>query len=213
MNKQVQKKKKSSRDVVRVLRSIAEQKFVWRNMSSSFTSVATTWVELDLADIGQGNNSSTRVGNSVFLRSCLVDMVLAQGSAESALDDAYNVIRVVCGRYLGGGLSETPLTDGSATLHSPIERFVFTRGRLVTKYVDKYVPLEVTSIEQGGGDGYCPGLVHCRFLIPLNFEVVWGTDATTYPDTMIILSMISDSAATVNPGVVAGYSLVLFTDI
>lgn len=188
-----------------------EQKWITRDLAALAPSVGA-WNEIDTSNIGQGTTLNTRVGSSVVLTSLSVVGVIAQGSAQSALDDAYNVIRIVVGLYTAGPASSTPLLDAAALISTPILREAYTRGRLLKKYYDAYVPLQVTCLERAGGDGYCPGLKMINLHFTLNEKVTYGTDAATYPDKRLMIAFISDSTAVVNPGFVAGYTTCHFTD-
>lgn len=202
-------RKQRSRPAPPLLRP--EVKYISRVLPTFFSSVANTWTELDVSNIGQGTSVITRIGSRVLLRSISVHMIIAQGSNATALDDPWNVVRLILATYIAGA-SATPLATAGASINSVVQRNANTQGRLVTKYYDDYVPLEVASIERASGDGYAPSLKRVSFTRKLNIPVTYGTDAATYADKILVLSMISDSTTTVNPGVIEGYSYLEFVD-
>jgi len=191
----------------------AESKIINRSLSTYFPSISTTWSELDITNIGQGTTVQTRIGSQVHITTIRITGVIAQGSSQTALDDPYNVVRIVVGLYTAGGLPSTPLLTAGATLNSPICSQSNTNGRLVRKFLDVYVPLHVVCVERDGGDGYVPSLKKFDYSVRVSFRQTYGTDAATYPNHTVILSMISDSSAVPGPGFVAGRVETRFTDV
>jgi len=162
--------------------------------------------------LAQGTGSNERIGNQVKIRSIEMKMVISTGTALSVLDDSFNVLRMVLA--LWGGNTTTPLATAPATtMNKPIRSGLSGAG-FIKKYLDKYIPITVTCPEASGGDGYTPGLrqikYYKKFKIPL--PITFATNATTYPDKRLILSMISDSSVTPHPGIINGYYVVCYED-
>lgn len=212
------RRKSSSRKVVTVkqLKSYVhrhiENKFAYGYLPTNFASVSNAWVELDLLNsIGQGVSLNTRIAQRVRIRSIMFRGILAQGSAESALDDPYNAMRICLLKAETPSL--TPLTTAGYTINSLIlSQSGFTGLKRI--YMDKYIALNVSSTEKGAGDGYAPDSrtlsFYKRFKNP--WEVTWSTSAAGTNNYRIFLSMISDSAAIPNPGFTHGYWKVEFED-
>lgn len=195
-----------------VSRITPEKKCIVNPLDATFSSVANAWIELDVAGgITQGTNFGQRDGRRIMLRSIEIKGVIIQGSAESAVDDAWNCLRMVLGVYTGQ--TATPLTTAAATINTPITRELYTRNFLKKKLIDKYFALPVMSTEKGQGDGYAPGLRSYKYFKKLNMLVDYGDDTATYPSIRLILSMVSDSIAVVNPGWTYGYILTKFSDV
>lgn len=140
--------------VDRKLDETVEEKRLTTDMKTAFGSIGSTWNERTLFQVWPGVQSTERVGNRIRVKSIEIKGVVSQASAESTLDEPYNVLRIVLGHYRGSVL--TPLTAGGATLNTPITIHENTGKTLIKKYMDKYIPLTVVSTEKGGGDGYTP---------------------------------------------------------
>lgn len=189
-----------------------EDKMNALSLTSAFSSVGTAWVEQQLTSIAQGDTQVARTGRRIKIRSVELNGVIAGAGFETAADDAYNVVRLVLGLYTGQ--STTPLATAVADRNLPITKSAQTRGCLIKKYVDKFIPLEITSSEKGNGDGYAPQLKRVKFYKhwKKGMTINWGDDSTDYPDKRIVLSMASDSGAVVHPGFVAGFWKIMFED-
>jgi len=199
----------TSNQVRSMIKSHVENKSVHRSLVTSFPSINSSWLEVDMGYVPQGTTFYQRIGSSLKMLDITIEGTLCQGSAQSALDDSYNVVRVVLGLYLGG--DTTPLANFPALFNAPVTSTWYTNGRLLKKYYDEYIPLEVTCLERAGGDGYCPGLKKFKVSVPLNVTITYGTDSTN-ANKVLIMSVISDSSAVVNPGFIAGYSIMNYED-
>lgn len=190
-----------------------ENKFYTGSLVTVWSSVANAWIEQDLCYPAQGDGISARTGSSIKIRSIEIKGVIAQGSNESAVDDSYNIMRIVIARYNGGNLT-TPLATAAASMNTPITNEFYTNGVMRQKYLDKYIPLNVQSTEQGEGDGYCPQVKSFKYYKKFKKPVTirFGDSGTTNVTQRIMMACISDSAAIVNPGFVAGYWKVMFED-
>jgi len=191
-----------------------EDKSLTVDLQSQWPSISTTWGEYSLFQPAQGTGPGARIGNKIKMKSITMYGILAQGSAESLLDDPYNIVRIVIASYRGQS-GVQPLAG--IGLNTPINKTsgVTVGSSLEWKYMDKYIPLTVTSTEKGQGDGYTPGLRTIKRFIkvpPRYSYVTFGDNTITYPDRRIILSMRSDSTATTNPGFTAGYIRVTYED-
>lgn len=198
--------------VDRKLDAMVEDKRISTDLEVVFGSIGSTWKERTLFQVSQGVHSYERVGNRIRVKSIEIKGVVSQSSAESALDEPFNVLRIVLGHYRGSVL--TPLTSGGATLNTPITKHENTGETLIKKYMDKYIPLTVVSTEKGGGDGYTPSLRQVKYYKRFKKgKIIEFVDSTigTY-NGMMVLSMISDSNAIPHVGFVAGYILVTFED-
>lgn len=199
-------------EVKRMLDANIEDKFTTNTLTSTWSSVAGAWVELNLCNPGEGDTGYTRTGRKIRIKSLEIKGVAVQGSSESLTDDAYNVMRVVIGWYTG--TTDTPLQTAGIGINGSFNNLNKGSAQLVRKYLDRYITLPVTSTEQGAGDGYAPGMKHFRyykkFKQPLTIQ--YGDDTATYPSHRLIMSVISDSVAVPNPGLNYGYFIVRFED-
>lgn len=191
-----------------------EDKFNQLSLVSRWGSLNTTWNEYSFFQPAQGTTGIDRVGGRIRMKSLQITGIIANGSQESALDDPYNVVRIVIAMWKGNS-TVNPCTG--TPMNQPIMKEIqaATGASLEWLFLDKYIPLQVTSTEKGGGDGYTPGLRTFKYYlkIPYKFSTVTFGDASiTYPNRRIIMSVLSDSSATVNPGFVAGYAKWRFED-
>ena len=179
-----------------------ENKVNTLDLDDNFLTVGTTWVEHIMCNPAQGDGMTQRSGRQIKIKSLEIKGVLSAAADGSALDENRCIVRIIIGLFQG--TVATPLATAGATINSPITRDQMTRGRLVTKYLDRYVPLDVTSTEKGAGDGYAPQQKGFRYFKRFNkpITITYGDDTATYPDKLLFLSMISDSAAVPNPGFV-----------
>lgn len=198
--------------VAKAIDKTIEDKRVAYSLPSVMNSVSTTWTELDLcSSIAAGVALGDRVGRSIRVKSVRIRGVLANGSTGTATDDPYNVMRFILGRFQSVA---TPLATAGATINSVLRRTDNTRNYLRQIYMDRYVPLEVTSTEKGAGDGYTPQLKHFNYFKSFKpaLKLEWGDDSVTYPNNRLMFSAISDSSAIVNPGFIVGNLEVTYED-
>lgn len=189
-----------------------ENKFIYERMTVGFNSVSTAWSERQMNAITEGDDNMNRSGRQIKILSIEIRGVIATGTAESLADDPYNYMRVILGLYNGG--APTPLTSATLDIRDPCRVEQGTRGYMIKKYIDRYIPLEVTSTEKGDGDGYTPQLKVFKYYkrFKKGIYVSFGDNTVNYPNKMFILSMASDSTAVPNPGFITGYWLLTFED-
>jgi len=190
-----------------------ENKQTTGSMVTSFGSLSSSWIEVDPTSISQGVTGNTRVGRKVRIKSLEIRAVISSGANELLTDDPYNVVRI-CIAWWSGAAAANPLFVTGTTIDAPIRKNLGTRNYLLRKLIDKYVTLTVTSTEKGGGDGYTAGLRQFKYYKSFRKGVLitWGDDTVSYPDKRLIISMISDSAAITNPGVIRGYFVLTYED-
>lgn len=181
-----------------------------------FASIASAWTEYSFMQLAQGVGINQRIGNRIRIKNIKVYGVITTGTNETALDDPYNVVRIVIAIYKGQS-GVTPLGSIGANINSPIDKVTNTSvgSSLEWLLLDRYIPLQVTSTEKGSGDGYTPQVRVFKYFkkIPYKFqEVTFGDGGIAYPDRRIIMSCISDSSANPNPGFIAGYVKIKYED-
>lgn len=184
-----------------------ENKFYWEALTSQFNSIGSaSWIERDLVGVTQ--SVAERIGREINVRSIEINGILASGANETAVDDPYNVVRVV----LLLGDQATVLQTASKTINDVI-RVANTYG-MRKKYLDKVIPLTITSTEKGAGDGYTAGLrkfkYYKKFKKPM--KIMFASATWNSNDIHIVLSMKSDSGAIVNPGFIQGYWCMTYED-
>lgn len=193
--------------------SNTEDKYNIINMTAGgLNSIPSTWVEVNGCTPAQGVSKNQRIGTKIRVKSIEINTVISEGSNGTAVDDQYNIMRVVIGKYTGQ--TAAPLITAGVGFNDPIKKdWSDARGTLVQKLVDRYIPLAVASTEKGGGDGYTPTLKKFKYYKRFkNFVITFADDSINYPNYRLIMSFISDSAVVTNPGFVAGYAVVRFED-
>lgn len=188
-----------------------EDKYLTDALSTDFASVGTTWIEKNLALPTQGTANTQRIGAKIRVKSLEITGVLAGGADESLLDDAFNVMRCVIATYNGG--VTTPLGTASASIDEPII-IQTTTSTLKRKYFDRYLHFDVASTEQGAGDGYTPQTKTFKYFkrFPKGLLITFADSSVSFPNTRLIMSMISDSAAVPHPGFVRGFWKISYED-
>lgn len=201
----------TKKQMYKAIHNNIENKLTYGTMTTHFSSISNTWAEQALTIVSQGTSLNQRAGNKIRIKSVEIKGVLAQGSNESLLDDPWNVVRCVIGLWNCDNI--TPLSTGSWPMERILRNSFCPKG-LIKKYMDKYIPLQVTSTEKGGGDGYTPCVRTFKYFkaFKKGLLINFGDNSTNYPDRKIIVSMISDSGALVNPGFVTGYFGVTYED-
>ena len=189
-------------------KNVEDKQATW-DLQTQFGAITTTWVERSVAQPAQGVTQGYRVGTKIRLKSLEIDGVIASGVSETALDDPFNVVRIV---IYSSDLATTPLATLGLGLNSVINNT--TLSYMSKKYLDQYIPLTVTGTEKGQGDGYTPGLRKFKYFKRWKngFPIEFQGDTATYPSKMLWVSMISDSATAPSPGFVCGYMKTRFED-
>lgn len=199
--------------VSRVMDKQIEDKIKTGSLQATFAILPNVaWSEYPITNVSQGIGKGGRIGNKIRVKSVEINGVIAQGSNELITDDAWNVMRIILGLYNG---VNTPLTSANLSINDVMRTdYSSAKGTLRQKYLDKYVPLNVVSTEQGAGDGYTPQVklfkYYKRFKRPILIE--YADDAVTYPNKALVLSMISDSVAVTHPGFINGWWCVTYED-
>jgi len=199
--------------VNRALDAQVEDKYKFVTLETNFSSLGgIAWTELDFGIVSQGTTTNSRIGNKIRIKSIEINGVLAQAAVEAALDEPYNLVRMVLAQW--NGSSQTPLTAGGYTIDEPIIKDWKSQGRLITKYMDKVFPLTITSTEKGGGDGYTPQLKSVKYFKSFGkgIPIVYADETAAYPNKRFILSCISDSLVVPNPGFIQGFVKIRFED-
>lgn len=205
------KKKKYNRRTIAKLYDKPEFKFTTNPMALTFGSVGSAWTELPMNVMVQGLTGVTRIGRKIAVTSVEIDAIYTGGQIGGAVDDKYNVMRIVLAQWESNNV--TPLATTTATLDTPINRNNFRCQNMVRKYLDKYVTM-VPNMVDPDGTGYLPNLYRFKYYKRFSKPIVteFADDGITYPDKVLSLSMISDSVAVVNPGFINGYWRMTYLD-
>lgn len=200
--------------VQRAIDASNENKYKVYSLVTQFGSLGNTWTETALTTITQGVGKEQRIGNRIRIKSLEIKGIISAGANQVLADDAWNVTRMVVGVY-DGPTSLTPLATAARGMNDPIRKdYLSANGLLRKKYVDKYIPLMVTSTEKGGGDGYAPQLKTVKYYKQWKKGILvqWSNDTATYPNCNLVVSLLSDSIVVTHPGFVAGYMVLTFED-
>ena len=147
------------------------------------------------------------------MKSLFFKRVIAQGSSQLLTDDAYNVVRIVVAVWKGN-TGQTPMTSAGAAMNTPLIQVALNGMDLERVLMDKYIPLTVTGNEKGSGDGYTPMLKNVQFYHKWTKaqNIYFGDNGNLLPDRRVVVSMLSDSAGSPNPGFLCGYLLARWED-
>lgn len=199
--------------VKRALDTNTEDKETSVTMASGFSSIGNTWAEYNPFPIAQGVQRSQRVGNRIRLKSLELRGTIVAGAVESALDDPWNVVRIVIGLYNLTNTTNTPMTYATIGINDPISPSRLL-GNLVKKiYYDKYIPLQVTGSAKSGSVGYAPTVRAWQFKKYFkNVFINYIDTGITNPNQQVFISMISDSSGVPNPGFTLGWIRAVFED-
>jgi len=161
------------------------------------------------------SSGQQRGGREIRVKKVRFNGNLVGGASENLLDDPYNVVRIIVGVYNDTAIA--PMTSAGATINTDVFKGCYGNldSYLVKKLYDKYIPLQVTGNEKGGGDGYTPSVKNIRFtkVFKKGLLVKYPNDANqANPSRRLIVSMISDSGAVSNPGFATGYLTMEFED-
>lgn len=177
-----------------------ELKCVERSLTSDYASVSTTSFAVDfLPLITQGTAANQRIGRRILVTSVEIEGTLVGGQVASALDDSYNVIRILVGVSSSWATSMTGIS--LSTVLGPGR----TAG-LERMLCDKFVTLKSAGADS---TGYLPAVQRVCIRVPVNqyFDIY----ATTALPT-IGVCMVSDSGTVPNPGFTDGQMKISFTD-
>lgn len=210
--------RKVTRIAKRAVWKAAETKSVtYTNVSSTYGSVSTTWVENNFEGVGQGTARDQRVGAKIAIRSLWIEGIFTQGSNGTSADDMWNVLRIVIALWRKEA-GTTPFASQAVTvpgLNHPIVKGDDTCIGMIKKYYDKTFKLETNGVERASGDGYCPRLYKFKYYKRFRKPIVmtWPGNNGADPNCRLRMSMLSDSTAIVNPGFISGFSRITFKDL
>ena len=184
---------------------------------SYFSSQGTTWGEVDLLNFfGQGPEPNERIGNEIELIGLGIKGNLVGGSANTAFDDPYNVLRLIVAEwdYTIDNTSGHPMGHKQSNgfdYWDLLTKKINGEG-LHKKYLDKNIV--ITSPSTNITTGYIPGHKRIERYILLNgTKVKWFGNNIDSPRNMCLcVSMVSDSLASPNPGFVDGQMILYYKD-
>lgn len=208
--------KKMIKNIVRKeLDNAIEDKVIWQKLTANYASIGS-WNEQNICDPVQGTAQNQRIGKKVNVKAIEIKGVIAQGSAQAALDDAYNVVRVIIATWNAANNTPMATLEAATTgmINSPVKRGVDDYALLDRKLLDKYIPLNVNTTERAAGDGYTPQVKTFKYYkrFKKSLPILWSDNGNTYPNRRLILSCGSDSTAIPHPGFVSGYCIVHYED-
>jgi len=203
--------------VRRVVASNIENKRCVTDLSTSYSSISGAWNESNLIRVAQGSDVYARTGRRINVRSIEIKGVLCQGTSGSAADDPYNVVRVILGLYTGPHDVGPLFASSTLTVDSPVSPWNVggsstANQRMIRKYWDRY--FSFSSPSPRNDSGYVPATIPFRyfkrFVKPMFIQ--FGDGSANSADKWFWLSMVSDSVAIPNPGVISGYCVLTFED-
>lgn len=191
-------RKRSSRAIVYLKRRQV-------NLSTSFSSVNTSWIIEDVPLTTAGTDIANRIGRAIRLSRFVVRGMVVGGQSNLVTDDPYNAFRIV----IFVGRPELVSADWAArTIDDPVYPGVDGVNRCL---FDKILNLQVPAADS---TGYVPATRQVDYTFNLNTVALYGTNVAAVPQggESLYLAMISDSAAASNPGFTSGYYVLFFRD-
>lgn len=170
----------------------AKEAKLW-NTANPSVSIGLSAVRIPLTSaIACGTDMfSARIGRKIRVKRVFFRGVLLGAQTNSVADDPYNTVRIVVFR----GTPATTMT-GTLTVTNPIDRR-FYPGVLDLMY-DCTRTLNVNAKDS---TGYVAVAADWEFSIPCDIPIEYGSAAASAPiNQEIVMQMVSDSAAVVNPG-------------
>jgi len=200
--------RKVKRFVKRAISRRTEKKYYTALVSSTFAAVSTTPVETLFCNPAQGTTGLTRVGRKLRITKIrFSNCVLAGGQSNIVADDKYNLFRICIATWYKGATS-TPFTVQAIGLSS-------TMDRENTPYLGKIYYDKLIALKSDGRDstGYMPALRRWTFTKRFkNLTITYSDDTVNTWDKQLIMSCVSDSTASPNPGFINGSIKVWWED-
>lgn len=207
--------------IVRTINAVKEKQHNYFGLQTIFPSIDSDWydqtltlLESDLTATS-GEDDSCRRGDEILVTSVEIKAVISTGAEDGITDDLYNNMRIVLALWTGFG-SNAPMYTLSYPIDKPLLRELIPGAagapRLIKKYLDQYIPLEVSGAGHAAGTGYIPKLVqfnyYKKFKTPIH--ITYNASTATSGDKILTLSVTSDSATLTNPGFVRGFVKMTF---
>lgn len=176
-----------------------ENKFSNTELTDSYTSIGSSWIETDLTALSQGDGVNQRSGNEIKTMGFSLNGVLVGGQVNLAADDKLNTVRIVLA--LWDSTTQTPLADNSATISSYVSRRSNVGRGLIRKFMDKTIVLRTPGRDS---TGYLPSVRYLKFFKRIKTTVRYYNNVITAANVKLVLSIISDSSVVPNPGFTSG---------
>lgn len=176
------------------------------DLTTSFGSIGNVWIIEDSCLLAAGTDISQRIGRAVTIQSLDVDGLLVGGQVNGALDDNYNVARLVV--FLGRpGLVSADWAG--RTFDDPVNPGVEGVTRVLH---DSQIILRVPAADSVG---YIPAVARVQRHIKAGVKAYYGSAASSVPTAgdSLFFALITDSSAVPNPGFTHGYYRLNFSDV
>lgn len=193
--------------VKKTITNTSEDKFNSGLLSLSHASVATTWIEKELTELGVGGAGNQRVGDEVMVNNVGFEGVLVGGQANNSLDDNRNIVRIVMAIW--DGRVATPLATNSVTISDILRKDEIVGKGLIRVLYDK---VHILTSPGRDSTGYMPVQKHIKFNKKLLRKFKYASSTATEAQERIVLSIISDSTLAPAPGFVQGKWYITFKD-
>lgn len=200
------------RAIQRVLQRTAEKKRSTWPLPTYFTSVTTAWTEFWIAPAGIGINENQFTGHEYRLKKIWFSGWLQGGQVGGDLDDISNLFRIVVAKW-NNSAGTTPLQTLAATINSTVQKNIWPNA-LQKVYMNKTISLLPRGLADYDESGLIPARRYVRFIKRFKGAGLKMTlDTGGFPESRIIVSMISDSTAVPNCGFVNGHIGCTWTDL
>lgn len=194
--------------------AVEDKKCVY-DITATFGSVSTAGQGFSIGGCMQTVNAiqGGHVGRKVRIKSLEIKGILSGGQNGTALDEAYNVVRLCVVSARGTSTTTPPAFLLGAGLNAPFQHDITNSASLSKVYMDRYIPMVSNGTERAAGDGLNPHLrfVHYYKRWRNGFPIIYLSD-TTATKRDIWIWMLTDSAAVPNPGFVNGWIKVIYED-
>lgn len=165
------------------------------------TAITTTWDTIPTGDTGllvnivAGSGGRSRIGDRIKVKRFTIKGALIGGQVSSAIDDAYNQVRIVVMLGTPGIAMANQLSISGIGLYTPL--LAGTIPYVQKILYDKVIHLQSPSTS---GDGFMPIIKHFRLSRRINRTCVYQYNSTLPTKWEIYACVVSDSSTPPSPG-------------
>lgn len=174
----------------------------WRRVSITATApIDSQGLLLDLLNgIVQGTGAHQRIGSKIRLKGISISFLLSTAhNVLSALDDEYNVIRMMAFDGDVGAFTSPPAVGSIPSVIDPYNAGVYPHFKHIYKNHIFRLQAKVAGLNSGDFTVLAPGLKWYKTYIPIHRTQEYMQDSATYSKNQFYLSFISDSGYSPHP--------------
>lgn len=174
----------------------------WRRVAvTSAVDIDSQGVMLDLlSGLTQGTGAHQRIGAKIRLKGISLQFLLSTAhNVLSALDDEYNVVRLMAFDGDVGAFSNPPGVGTIPTVNDPYNAGVYPHFKHIYKNHIFKVQAKIAGLNSGDYTVLAPGLKWYKTYIPIHRTQEYMQDSASYTKNQFYLSFISDSGLMPHP--------------